>query len=157
MNKRYVVGKYASLLILPTTLILGACSITPSSNTYTTAQAGTLQEVQFGTIIGLRNVMIREDNAETGKVAGGVIGGVAGSDVGEGKGQIVGSVAGAVIGGTIGMVVDRSLQSKPGLEITVRMDDGKTIALAQVADEPFNIGEQVKVMTTKDGKARVAH
>lgn len=148
-------GFYAGILLFP--LVLGACSITPSSNTYTTAQAGTLQEVKYGTILSVRNVMIREDNAETGKVAGGVIGGTMGSDVGEGKGQIIGSVAGAVIGGTVGIALDRSIQSKPGVEITVRMDDNRTVAIAQLADEPFRVGEQVKVLTSQDGKARITH
>lgn len=148
-------GYYTGMLLLP--LALGACSITPSSSTYTTAQAGTLQEVKFGSVISLRNIMIREDNAETGKVAGGVIGGVAGNDLGQGKGQIVGSVAGAVIGGTVGMALDRSIQSKPGIEITVRLEDNRTVAIAQLADEPFNIGDQVKVLTGQDGKARITH
>ncbi|UOG91453.1 MAG: hypothetical protein L3K52_14815 [Candidatus Thiothrix sulfatifontis] len=148
-------GFYAGILLLP--LTLGACSIMPSSNTYTTAQAGTLQEVKFGTVIGLRNVMIREDNAETGKVAGGVIGGVAGNDLGQGKGQIIGSVAGAVIGGTVGIALDRSIQSKPGVEITVRLDDERTVAIAQLADENFLIGEKVKLLTSQDGKARITH
>lgn len=148
-------GYYTGILLLP--LTLGACSITPSSTTYTTTQAGTMQEVKFGTVIGLRNVMIREDNAETGKVAGGVIGGVAGNDIGEGKGQVIGSVAGAVIGGTVGMALDRSIQSKQGVEITVRLEDNRTVAIAQLADERFIIGDQVKVLTSQDGKARITH
>ena len=149
-------GFYAGCLLLPACLMTG-CSNTPSSNTYTTAQAGTLQEVQFGTVTSVRNVMIREDNAETGKLAGGVIGGTLGSDVGQGKGQIVGGVAGAVLGGTVGMLADSSLQSKPGVELTIRMQDGKTVALAQVADENFAVGDEVKIMTSKEGKARVTH
>ncbi|WML90487.1 hypothetical protein RCF98_16145 [Thiothrix lacustris] len=148
-------GFYMGMLLFP--LALGACSIMPSSNTYTTAQAGTLQEVKFGTVVGLRNVMIREDNAETGKVAGGVIGGVAGNDLGEGKGQIIGSVAGAVIGGTVGIALDRSIQSKEGVEITVKLEDNRTVAIAQLADEHFTIGEQVKILTSQDGKARITH
>ena len=136
---------------------MAGCSNTPSSNTYTTAQAGTLQEVQFGTVTSVRNIMIREDNAETGKLAGGVIGGTLGSDVGQGKGQIVGGVAGAVLGGTVGMLADSSLQSKPGVELTIRMQDGKTVALAQIADENFMVGDEVKVLTSKEGKARVTH
>lgn len=148
-------GYYTGILLLP--VALGACSIMPSSTTYTTAQAGTLQEVKYGTVTGLRNVMIREDNAETGKVAGGVIGGVAGNDIGEGRGQIIGSVAGAVVGGTVGMAVDRAIQSKPGIEVTVRLEDGRTVAIAQLADERFLVGDQVKVLTSQDGKARITH
>lgn len=148
-------GRYAGLLLLP--MLLVACSITPSSTVYTTAQAGRLQEVKFGTVIGVRNVMIREDNAETGKVAGGVIGATVGSDVGQGRGQVVGGVAGAVIGGSIGMAMDRAIQSKPGVEVTVRLEDNRIVAIAQLADETFSIGEQVKVLTDQNGKARVTH
>lgn len=148
-------GYYAGALLLP--FVLGACSTTPSSSVYTTAQAGTLQEVKFGTVIGVRNVMIREDNAETGKVAGGVIGATVGSDVGQGRGQIVGGVAGAVVGGSIGMAMDRAIQSKPGVEVTVRMEDGRTVAIAQLADEVFRIGDSVKILTSANGKARVTH
>lgn len=148
-------GFYSSVIVLA--MFLASCATPTSSNTYTTEQAGTLHEVQFGTVVSVRPVMIREDGSETGKVAGGVIGGVAGSEIGEGKGQIVGSVAGAVIGGTVGMVVDKSLQSKQGVEITVRLEEGKLVALAQLADEPFQIGDPVKILTAKNGKARVAH
>ncbi len=148
-------GYYTGLVLLAMQLV--GCATPTSSNTYTTEQAGTLHEVQYGTVVGLRHVMIQEDGSETGKVAGGVIGGVAGSELGEGKGQIVGSVAGAVIGGTVGMVVDKSLQAKPGIEITIRLEDGKNVALAQLADETFQIGDQVKILTAKNGKARVAH
>ena len=149
-------GYYACTLLLPAALLAG-CTNAPASNTYTTAQAGSLQEVQYGTIVSVRNVMIKEDSAETGKLAGGVIGGVAGSDLGLGKGQIVGGVAGAVIGSTVGMVVDSTVQAKPGVELTIKLEDGKTVALAQLADEPFRLGEQVKILTDKNGKARVAH
>jgi outer membrane lipoprotein SlyB len=55
------------------------------------------------------------------------------------------------------MVVDSSIQAKPGIEITVRLQDGKTVALAQVADERFMVGDEVKVLTSKEGKARVTH
>jgi outer membrane lipoprotein SlyB len=39
----------------------------------------------------------------------------------------------------------------------VRLDDDRTVAIAQLADEGFSIGEQVKLLTSQDGKARVTH
>lgn len=148
---------YVGLLLSVCALSISACSSAPSSSTYTTNQAGTLQEVQYGTVVSVRPIVIREDSAETGKLAGGVIGGTLGSDVGEGKGQIVGGVAGAVLGGTVGMVMENAIQAKQGVEIMVRLQDGKTVALAQVSDEHFAPGEEVKVLTNQAGKARVTH
>jgi outer membrane lipoprotein SlyB len=57
----------------------------------------------------------------------------------------------------VGIALDRSIQTKQGVEITVRMDDNRTVAIAQLADEPFTVGEQVKVLTSQDGKARITH
>lgn len=148
---------YTLLLLLPLTLGVSACTNAPSSLTYSTVEAGTLQEVQYGTVTGLRNVVIRQNSAETGKVAGGIIGGVAGSEVGEGKGRIVGSVTGAVVGGAIGTVLDRTIQDQNGVEITVRLQDGRTVAIVQLPHERFQLGEQVKLLTNREGKARVTH
>lgn len=87
-----------------------------------------LQEVQFGTIAGVRMITIQEDNADAGKIAGGLMGGSAGSTLGQGTGQFMGSVAGAMIGGTVGMVTDRNAQAQQGIELIVRLkDSNKTV------------------------------
>lgn len=151
-------GKLVVLASLPVMLLtLPACTTAPSSKVYSTVEAGTVQEVRFGTIVALRNVIIRQNSTETGKVAGGIIGGVTGSEFGEGKGKIIGSVTGAVVGSAIGSVLDRNLQAKNGLEITVRLQDGRMIAIVQLADQPFQIGDPIKILTGQDGKSRVTH
>lgn len=135
---------------------LTGCTAAPSSNRYSTTQAGTLQEVQFGTVVSVRPVMIEQNSSETGQVAGGIIGGVAGSEVGQGKAQIVGSVAGAVAGSAIGSIIDRASDAKQGLEITVKLQNDKIVALAQIADEMFQVGDSVKILSS-NGKSRVVH
>lgn len=135
---------------------LAGCTTAPSSNRYSTTQAGTLQEVQFGIVLAVRPVMIEQNSTETGQVAGGIIGGVAGSEVGQGKGQIVGSVAGAVAGSAIGSIIDRASDAKQGLEITVKLQNDKIVALAQIADEIFQVGDSVKILSS-NGKSRVVH
>ena len=135
---------------------LAGCTAAPSSNRYSTTQAGTLQEVQFGTVVSVRPVMIEQNSSETGQVAGGIIGGVAGSEVGQGKAQIVGSVAGAVAGSAIGSIIDRASDAKQGLEITVKLQNDKIVALAQIADEMFQVGDSVKILSS-NGKSRVVH
>lgn len=145
---------YFLALVMAATL--AGCTAAPSSNRYSTTQAGTLQEVQFGTVVAVRPVMIEQNSSETGQLAGGIIGGVAGSEVGQGKGQIVGSVAGAVAGSAIGSIIDRASDAKAGLEITVKLQNDKVVALAQIADEMFQVGDSVKILSN-NGKSRVVH
>lgn len=154
MKLKYSLG-YLFVISL-TTGYLAGCTVAPSSNRYSTTQAGTLQEVQFGTVVAVRPVMIEQNSSETGQVAGGIIGGVAGSEVGQGKGQIVGSVAGAVAGSAIGSIIDRASEAKPGLEITVKLQNERIVALAQIADEMFQVGDSVKILSS-NGKSRVVH
>lgn len=155
MNKK----QFLSLsIVMCSALVVGACSNTPSSsNVYTSSQAGQMQNVEFATVLAVRNIIIEQNSTEAGKTAGGVIGAVAGSEVGKGRGRIVGGVVGAVAGSAIGSVVDRNVQARPGIELTLKMDSGRTVAIVQLAGEVFAPGEKVKVLTTADGQARVTH
>lgn len=147
-----------SICILSSLAILSGCSSSPtSSNVYSTAQAGVMQEVQFATVVGIRNIIIEQNSSDTGQTAGGIIGAVAGSEVGKGKGRIVGGVVGAVAGSAIGSVIDRNVQARPGIELTLKMDSGKTVAIVQLAGEVFRVGEKVKVLTSGNGQVRVTH
>lgn len=147
------------LCLLSLSLVtLSACSSSPtSSNVYSTGQAGVMQEVQFATVIGVRNIIIEKNSTDTGQTAGAVIGAVAGSEVGKGKGRIVGGVVGAVAGSAIGSVIDRNAQARPGLELTLKMENGRTVAIVQLVGEEFSPGDRVKVLTTGNGQARVTH
>ncbi len=148
-----------SLCIISISLAtLNACSSSPTSgNVYSAAQTGVMQEVQFATVIGIRNVIIEEDSGGTGEAAGAIIGATAGSEIGKGKGRIVGGVIGAVAGSAIGGVIDRDTQAEPGIELTLRMNDGRNVAIVQLAGEMFRVGETVKVLTGSDGQTRVTH
>lgn len=153
--------KYITILLLSisSTFTLSACSNTAtSSNVYSAAQSGVMQDVQFAEVIGTRNIIIEQDSSDTGQTAGGLIGALAGSEVGKGKGQVLGGVVGAVAGGgAIGSIVDRNAQAQPGVEITLKLDSGRTVAIVQLAGEVFQPGEKVKVLTSKNGKTRVTH
>ena len=91
-----------------------------------------------------------------GAAAGAAVGGIAGSNIGGGKGQAVGAILGAVGGGLAGAAVEEGVTRKPGLEITVRLDSGRLIAVTQEADENFAPGERVRVLTG-GGVTRVSH
>ena len=141
-------------IILGTSLI--ACSSTPSSTGYDKRQAGVLQNVQYGTVNSVRNVLIQNENTGVGNASGAVLGGLAGSHVGGGSGKVAGAVVGAVLGGIAGSTIDKNIQTKQGIEITVRLSNGKVIAVTQLPDEHFNIGDRVKVISA-NGKARITH
>ena len=48
------------------------------------------------------------------------------------------------------------MTKKQGLEITVRYDNGTLGAITQEADESFNVGDRVRVLSG-GGVTRVAH
>jgi len=149
-------------LLLQTSMVailgmgLVACSSTPSSGTYEKKQAGVLQEVQFGTVHSVRNVLIQNEDKGVGSASGAVLGGLAGSHVGGGSGRIAGAVVGAVLGGIAGSTIDKNVQTKRGIEITVRLTNGKVVAVTQLAEQRFNVGDRVKVIGNH-GSAKVTH
>jgi outer membrane lipoprotein SlyB len=145
-----------SSLVIFSSIALTACSSAPSSSTYPRAQAGKIHQVTMGTVTGIRKVLIEKDHTDVGTSTGVALGGIAGSTAGEGRGKAAASVVGAVVGGIIGSNIDKRVQTQPGYEITVRLQSGKTVAVTQLADEAFNIGDQVKVLEN-NGLARVTH
>jgi len=68
----------------------------------------------------------------------------------------VGAVLGSVAGGVAGQAAEQAATRQPGLEITVKLDSGRMIAVTQAADENFRPGDRVRVLS--DGRtARVTH
>ena len=85
-----------------------------------------------------------------------MVGGIAGSNIGAGKGSTVGTILGAVAGGVAGSMIEEGVMSKDGLEITVKLDNGRMIAVTQEADEQFRAGERIRVLSG-GGVTRVTH
>ncbi len=149
---------YLLLLCCSLPFALVSCATNAiSSNVYSTTQTGVMQDVQFGEVLSVRNVIIQKNSTDTGQTAGGIIGALAGNEVGKGKGKIVGGVVGTVTGSAIGSIIDRNAQAEAGIEVTIKLESGRTVAIVQLAGEAFKAGEKVKVLTTQDGTARVTH
>ena len=110
-----------------------------------------MQTVHPGTVRDVRDVTIEGDRRGVGRLAGGVIGGVAGSRVGGGSARIITGAIGAVAGTVAGSAASERITRRPGLEITIDLDDGRTVAVVQDAAEVFVIGERVRVL---EGPAR---
>lgn len=88
---------------------------------------------------------------------GAVAGGLLGSTIGGGNGKIATTVAGAAVGGYAGNVVQSRQQgaTQNGLEISVRLNSGNTVVVTQAADQQFNIGQRVRVVTDTNGTSYV--
>ena len=142
--------------LLVAILALGGCASSRSGSVYTRDQARQVQEVQMGVVDSVRQVQLEGTKSPVGTAAGAVVGGVAGSNIGSGKGSTIGTVLGAVAGGLIGSAAEEGVTRKPGLEITVKLDGGRMIAVTQEADEEFHPGDRVRVLTG-GGVTRVSH
>lgn len=148
--------KFKALFILPLCLVLVACGSNPSATTYSRDQTLSVQQVQFGTVVSIREVQIEGTQSGVGAAAGTVIGGVAGSGVGDGRGAAIAAVVAGVAGGLIGDKAEEAVTRKTGLEITVQMDDGNILSVVQQAEETFQVGDRVRLLTS-GGTARISH
>lgn len=137
-------------------IILGGCAESLSGGAYSRSQAREAMEVRMGVVESVRQVQIEGTRSGVGTAAGAVVGGIAGSNVGSGKGSSVGTVLGAVAGGLAGSAIEQGTTKKLGLEITVKLDSGKLLAVTQEADEAFRVGDRVRVLSG-GGATRVSH
>ena len=144
------------VLVAAAVVVLGGCASGTGGKDYSREQARTVQEVQMGVVESVREVNIEGTKTPIGAGAGAVVGGVAGSAVGSGRGSVVGAALGAVLGGLGGAAAEEGITRQKGVEITVRLDSGRIIAITQAADEVFNAGERVRVLSG-GGTTRVSH
>lgn len=145
--------KWLWLLLVPA--LLGGCASRLGGDDYARSDARRAYEVRMGVIEHVRSVRLEGTDSGIGAAAGGVVGGVAGSEVGGGKGRVVGAVLGAVVGGVAGAAAEEAVTRKPGLELTVRLDGGRTIAVVQEdTGERFAVGDRVRVLESR-GQTRV--
>jgi outer membrane lipoprotein SlyB len=150
--------KLTQLLLIATfSVFLAACASSNSGSVYSRDDARKVQTVKTGVIESVRQVKLEGTKTPIGTVAGGAIGGIAGGSVGNGgRTSAVVAVIGAVAGAIAGSALEEGITRKDALEITVKLDGGALIAIVQEADEPFNIGEKVRIIENGD-TSRVSH
>lgn len=147
---------FATALITASTLLLAGCPAGLGGKDYSRDQARVAQEVQMGVVESVRQVNIEGTKSPVGAAAGAVVGGAAGSTVGGGTGRVITTTVGALLGGLGGAAAEEAVTRQTGLEITVKLDSGRMIAVTQAADEQFNVGERVRVLSG-GGTTRVTH
>jgi outer membrane lipoprotein SlyB len=137
----------AITLVAASSLLLAGCPAGLGSKDYSREQARTVQEVQMGIVESVREVTLEGTKTPIGAGAGAVVGGVAGSTVGGGRGSVIGATVGAVLGGVGGAAAEEAVTRQKGVEVTVKLDSGRMIAVTQAADQEFRVGDRVRVLT----------
>lgn len=137
-------------------LVASGCAPSKSGSVYTRDEARREQSVRMGVVESVRHVQIEGTRSGVGPAAGAAVGGIAGSGVGNGRGSAAAAVVGAVAGGVAGQAAEQAVTRRDGLEITVRLDNGRMVAIVQEADEAFKPGERVRILSN-GGVSRVTH
>lgn len=145
---------WALTAVLLTVIVAGCTPRSMSGDVYSRERAQRIQTIEYGEVIEVRQVLIEGTKSGVGTLAGGVLGGAVGSGIGRGAGSTIGVVGGAIVGGLAGSAVEEGATQQPGVEVTIRMDTGRTIALVQGIDPPVGVGDRVKVLRNPDGSAR---
>lgn len=137
--------------------VLAGCSTQrASSSVYSYGQAQREQIVRYGTVQQLRPVTLQSDESTAvGTLAGGALGGVLGNTIGGGSGRTVATVGGAILGALAGSAVEKGVNTRNGVEITVKLDNGETRVIAQEDDIALRVGQRVQVISGA-GPTRVA-
>ncbi|WP_205191362.1 glycine zipper domain-containing protein [Burkholderia sp. LMG 13014] len=144
-------------LIATSILLTGCAGLVPTNNQYTAQQANSIVHVSYGTIIGIREVQLKEKTSGVGTAAGAIAGGALGSQIGGGKGSWLGAAAGLLGGGIIGQAIERNLSNNKATEFVLKMEDtGATISITEKTDEKFQVGQRVQLIGTDKNNARIA-
>ncbi len=147
---------FYALGMLVLAFALGCSSQTGGS--FSSGQSRVSHTVSFGTIVHLADAMIENSPSGGGAIAGGVAGGVVGSTIGGGRGRTLAVVGGALAGAAAGNAVEGSMRRSQALEITVRLENGQSIAVVQelgAEERSFRVGDHVRVLRGSDGSTRV--
>jgi outer membrane lipoprotein SlyB len=138
-------------------LLWAGCTFPSSRRVVPAAQAGTMQNVDTGVVIGVREVNIEGQKSNLGLFGGGVIGAAATKPAsGSGRAAALGQAAATVGGAVAGQAVEEVATRKRAQEITVRLDDGRTVVVTQdVSGGLYQDGDRVRIVNGGGGAAHV--
>ena len=146
MNRRLL--QLGGIALLTAGLATGCASTSDSGQVYSKDQMRMAHVVEFGQVIAVKNVLMEGNRNELLTMGGTALGGLAGSNIGKGSGAVAGAIVGAIAGGLAAQSAQQSLNTKPALEITVKLDNGgKMLSIVQEADVPFSQGQRVRVLS----------
>jgi len=144
---------------LSAALVATGCAPAVAPPLYTAYDAGRPMTVEYGVVDAVRPVQLHGQPTGTGAAVGATVGAIAGAAAGSDSysGSWWGSLAGALIGGLAGNAIETGAATVNGVELRVTMEDGRRLAFVQGAEEAFQPGDQVEILTAPDGTSRVQH
>ena len=98
-----------------------------------------------GTVVDVKEVVVKGEGSGVGAVAGGVAGGVLAHEVFDGKNQGLATIAGAAGGAFAGNAIEKNVKTKKHYDVAIRMDDGSTKTIAYAEQPAWKPGDKVKV------------
>ena len=116
-------------LLLMASPLAGGCTPRVGGNDYVVSGAQGSYDVEYGTVVSFRHVRINNESS--------------------------GTVVGALGGAALGAAGANNMGNQNGVEVVVKLDSGRTLAVVQGADMTFTPGQAVMVMRG-NGKTRVA-
>ena len=147
------------LFLLSAALLFSSCAQDSlTGDTYSRSEAGQAKSVNKGRITSIRPVKIEGGN-QAGTIIGGLAGGALGSNIGSGRASnTAGAIGGALVGGAVGSHAQQAMGSRNGIEISVRLDQGGTLAVVQEVsrNEQFSVGDRVRVLGS-GSRTRIAY
>lgn len=147
---------HAAIGLAALAVLAGGCVPGLGGGDYPRQEARREQSVRLGVVDSVREVQLEGTRSGIGPAAGAAIGGIGGSTAGHGRGSAVGAVVGSVAGGVAGQAAEEAATRQPGLEVTIKLDNGQLIAVTQGVSESFQAGDHVRVLS--DGiTTRVTH
>jgi outer membrane lipoprotein SlyB len=104
----------------------------------------------------VRKVEIEGDTSGIGSGTGVLLGGAAGyNTIGKGSGRTYGALLGAMLGWAASSAIEKNMNSRAGVELTVLTENRSRYVLVQDDDGTvFNVGDVVKLVDN-NGKTRV--
>jgi outer membrane lipoprotein SlyB len=150
LNKK-VISVLLTSVALASTMV--GCASTSGTNAYSRADVGQVTEVEFGTVLNSRQVLVNGTQSGVGTLAGGGTGAILGSHLGGGSGRAIGAIGVGVLGGIIGSKVEEKLTEKQGVEYVVTKEDGRTVTITQYLEKnEVPIANGSRVMIQRDGR-----
>jgi outer membrane lipoprotein SlyB len=138
-------------------LALAGCATTPAEDVYSREGKHQVESIQVGTVESIRPVTIAGEVSPIGGRTASILGQVAGAVAGGGgiAGQLLGSLGG-LFGGIAGSAAEEAMMRKEGLQITVALSSGESLAIVQASSDltEFEVGDSVKVIE-RNGVQRI--
>lgn len=128
-------------------VFLAGCASSLGGSTYSRTEARGEMSVRMGTVVSIRDVQI-EGQGTVGALTGAAVGGLAGAGLNDGRTGTALAILGAARGAVLGNTVNKAVTQAPGIEVTVKMPDGRLTAIVQERDTQLNIkvGDQVRIV-----------